>query len=153
MPTIEAPAIDTTDKYVLRIRKEVQIKASVAIAWQAMLEEIGPALTKPDGQPMPLKLEAWPGGRYFRDLGNNTGHLWGHVQVIKPPALLEIHGPLFMSCAAISHVQYKLSELNKNMTSLVVTHQAFGQIEPEHRKAETGWEWIIAHIRDRAERR
>ena len=41
---------------------------------------------------MPFKLEAWPGGRWFRDLGNNAGHLWGHVRVIKPPALLEISG-------------------------------------------------------------
>ncbi|HEX3702577.1 MAG TPA: hypothetical protein VHU82_04550 [Vicinamibacterales bacterium] len=35
-------------------------------------------------------LEAWPGGRWFRDLGDNTGHLWGHVQAIKPPTLPEI---------------------------------------------------------------
>ena len=50
-----------------------------------------------------MKIEAWPGGRWFRALGNNTGHLWDHVQSIKPPKLLEIHGPLFMSTPAISH--------------------------------------------------
>ncbi len=32
---------------------------------------------------MPMKLEAWPGGRWFRDLGDGNGHLWGHVQAIK----------------------------------------------------------------------
>ena len=41
-----------------------------------------------------MKIEPWPGGRWYRDLGNNAGHLWGHVQVIKPPTLLEICGPL-----------------------------------------------------------
>ncbi len=80
-----------------------------------------------------LKLEAWPGGRYFRDLGDNTGHLWGHVQVIKPPTLLEITGPMFMSYAVTSHVQYRLTEQGRG-TKLVLTHRAFGEIDPEHRK-------------------
>ena len=46
---------------------------------------------------MPMKLEAWPGGRWYRDLGDGNGHFWGHVQAIKRPTLLEISGPLFMS--------------------------------------------------------
>jgi len=44
---------------------------------------------------MPMKLEAWPGGRWYRDLGDNNGHYWGTVQAIKKPTLLEICGPLF----------------------------------------------------------
>ena len=54
----------------------------------------------PEGASLSLKLEAWPGGRWYRDLGNNTGHFWGHVQAIKPPTLLEICGPLMMSYPA-----------------------------------------------------
>jgi hypothetical protein len=42
-------------------------------------------------------LEQWPGGRWSRDHGNGIGHLWGHVQVIKPPVLLELSGLMFMS--------------------------------------------------------
>ena len=57
-----------------------------------------------------MKLEAWVGGRWFRDLGDNAGHLWGHVQVIKPPKLLEIVGPMMMSFPVASHVQYRLTE-------------------------------------------
>ena len=48
----------------------------------------------------PMVIEPWPGGRWYRDLGNNAGHLWGHVQVIKPPTLLELCGPMFMSFPA-----------------------------------------------------
>ena len=48
---------------------------------------------------MPMVLEAWPGGRWFRDLGDDNGHFWGHVQAIKRPTLLEITGPLMMSFA------------------------------------------------------
>jgi hypothetical protein len=47
---------------------------------------------------MSMKIEPWPGGRWFHDLGDNigdnNGHLWGHVQAIKKPTLLEITGSL-----------------------------------------------------------
>ena len=56
-----------------------------------------------------MVLEPWPGGRWYRDLGEESGHLWGHVQVIKPPTLLELWGPMFMSFAGINHVQYRLT--------------------------------------------
>src|SRR4051794_28377166 len=92
----------------LCVEKEVHIAALIETAFEALLEELGPGNEIP-GAPMPMVLEAWPGGRWFRDLGKNSGHLWGHVQVIKPPSLLEISGPLFMSYAAANHVQYRLT--------------------------------------------
>ncbi|MFA6045587.1 MAG: SRPBCC domain-containing protein [Phycisphaerales bacterium] len=140
------------ESHMMLIKKEVEIAAPVAVAFAAMLEEIGPGLTTPDGTNMKMKLEAWPGGRYFRDLGNNTGHLWGHVQVIKPPTLLEICGPLFMSSATISHVAYRLTEKGKG-SLLTLTHRAFGEIAPEHREGvNKGWGLIAEAIRTRAER-
>ena len=77
---------------------------------------------------MPMKLEAWPGGRWFRDLGNNTGHFWGVVHAIKPPSLLEICGPLFMSTPAVSNIQYRLTEEN-GVTRLRFVHRAMGWID------------------------
>jgi len=65
-----------------------------------------------NGTPMPMKLEAWPGGRWFRDLGEGNGHYWGTVQAIKHPTLLEFSGPLFMSQPVANNVQYRLSEEN-----------------------------------------
>ena len=58
-----------------------------------------------------MALEAWPGGRWFRDFGDDNGHLWGHVQAIKSPTLLEITGPLMMSFAVASNIQYRLAEV------------------------------------------
>ena len=78
----------------LSIHQEVAIVAPIEIAWEAVLDQMGPKSEMPDGKPFPLVLEAWPGGRLFRDLGNSTGHLWGHVQVIKPPKLLEPNPPV-----------------------------------------------------------
>jgi len=134
----------------LNVSKEVEIDAPIAVAFAAMLEQLGPENSSPHG-PMPMKLEPWPGGRWFRDLGNNAGHFWGQVQVIKPPTLLEITGPLFMSYPAVSHVQYRLIE-NGRATRLVLTHRAIGEITPEHREGVAmGWAHMIAGIKSRAE--
>ena len=137
----------------LEVRKEITIEAPVEIVWESMLEEAGPGGVHGDDTPMPMKLELWPGGRWYRDLGNNTGHLWGHVQVIKPPKLLEISGPLFMSYPAISHLQYRLTE-EGGSTRLKLTHRAIGLIDPEHAKGvNTGWQEVIDQIRAIAARR
>jgi len=139
-------------EHFLLVKKDIEIGAPLTVVWDSMLDQIGPGATHPDGTPMPLKLEAWPGGRYFRDLGDNAGHFWGHVQVIKPPSLLEIHGPLFMSYAAISHVQYRLTPEGRG-TRLTLTHRAMGEIDPEHRKGvDMGWGHFLKTIRDRAQR-
>jgi hypothetical protein len=107
----------------------------------------------PDGTPFPMKLEPWPGGRWYRDLGNNSGHLWAHVQVIKPPALLELCGPLFMSYPAVSHVQYRLTK-SEDKTTLKLTHKAMGLIPADHMEGmHMGWEYEFQKIREAAERR
>jgi hypothetical protein len=140
------------EKYILNIQKQVEIDAPLAVAFEAMLEQLGPANNTPHG-PMPMKLEAWPGGRWYRDLGNNTGHFWGHVQVIKPPSLLEVSGPLFMSYAAISHVQYRLMAAGDG-TLLTLTHRAIGEISPEHRDGVAmGWGHMLAGMKVIAEKK
>jgi uncharacterized protein YndB with AHSA1/START domain len=131
----------------LNIVKEVTIQAPLKITWEACLEEIGPEGTHEDGSKMPMKIELWPGGRWYRDLGDNSGHLWGHVQVIKPPRLLELCGPMFMSYPAVSHVQYRLTPEGDDATKLTLTHKAIGLIPPEHAKGATqGWQEIIDAI-------
>jgi hypothetical protein len=140
-------------EFLLHFHKEIDIHAPVGIAFEALLEQLGPSSEMPDAKPMPMKIEPWPGGRWFRDLGNNSGHLWGHVQVIKPPKLLELCGPLAMSFAAINHVQYRLTEQGAG-TKLSFTHHAMGEIQPDFRDGmPKGWEYILKKIRENAERR
>jgi hypothetical protein len=91
------------------ILKEEEIAAPIEIVFETIFEQMGPLNSTPE-KPMPMVLEAWPGGRWYRDLGNNTGHFWGTVQAIKTPSLLEIWGPLFMSNPAVSNLQYRLTE-------------------------------------------
>src|SRR3954466_11013338 len=133
--------IQTSDEQVgsMRIDKDILIDAPIEIAFESLLAELGPEGQMPDGKPFAMTLEAWPGGRWFRDLGNNAGHFWGHVQVIKPPTLLEITGPMPMSYPAINHLQYRLTA-EGNVTRLRLTHKAMGMISPEHRDGMgSGW--------------
>jgi uncharacterized protein YndB with AHSA1/START domain len=108
----------------------------------------------PDKSPFPMKFEARPGGRWFRDLGNDAGHLWGHVQVIKPPTLIEICGPMFMSYPATNFLQYRLTSDGQQRTRITLTHRAMGLIPKEHREgAHQGWEEILKKIVELAERK
>jgi hypothetical protein len=140
-------------EYLLHIHKEIDIDAPPDVVFESILEQLGPGSEMPGGQPFPMLLEARPGGRWYRDLGNNSGHFWGHVQVIKPPTLLEISGPLFMSYAAISHIQYRLAAQGRG-TLLKFTHRAMGEITAEHRDGVSqGWGYGLERIRKLAEGR
>ncbi len=138
----------------LEIRKEEEIAAPIEIVFETLLEYLGPLNETPES-PLPMKLEPWPGGRWYRDLGNSTGHFWGHVQVIKPPRLLEICGPVFMSFPAISHLQCRLTAEGE-VTRLQLTHRAIGQIPPEWRDhadegMEQWWSHIFLRVREAAD--
>jgi uncharacterized protein YndB with AHSA1/START domain len=138
------------ESLTLVVNQEIHVKASLETTFEALLEQIGPENETPE-QKMPMKLEAWPGGRWFRDLGNDNGHLWGHVQSIKRPMLLEITGPLFMSYAVANNLQYRLSE-EKDGTLIRFHHKAFGVIQEEHRRGVSkGWTSMNDRIKQRAE--
>jgi hypothetical protein len=135
------------------IQREDRIEASIDIVFETILEQMGSLNVKPDGEPMPMKLEAWPGGRWYRDLGKDTGHMWGHVQAIKAPELLEIYGPLFMSFPATSNLQFRL-KTEGSATILRFVHTAMGLIpEDVSANVSTGWDNMLKHIRAASEGR
>ena len=140
------------DSLSLTVNQEIRVNASLEVAFEALLEQLGPGNEMSNGTPMPMKLEAWPGGRWFRDLGEGNGHYWGTVQAIKHPTLLEFSGPLFMSQPVANNVQYRLSEEN-GVTVIKFRHLGFGLIQDEHRKGVTGgWGHMNELVRQRAER-
>lgn len=135
----------------LTVEQEIRVRASLEATFAALLEQLGSSNEMPNGTPMPMKLEAWPGGRWFRDLGDGNGHFWATVQAIKRPTLLEFSGPLMMSYPVANNVQYRLSE-NNGETLIKFHHQGFGLILDDHRKGVVGgWGFMHEQVRLRAE--
>ena len=147
MTTSTLPEIDNLS---LLITQEIRVNAPIEVTFESLLEQLAEN-DMPDGTKMLMKLEAVPGGRWYRDLGNNNGHLWAHVQAIKRPTLLEFAGPLMMSYPVTNNVQYRLSE-EAGVTTIKFRHSAFGLIQDDHRRGVTGgWTYINDRIRQRAE--
>ena len=141
------------DDLTLSITEEIRVNATPEAAFDALVEELGRGMTGAEDQRMPMKIEAWPGGRWYRDLGDGNGHFWAHVQAIKRPTLLEIWGPLFMSYGAVSNVQYRLSA-ERGGTLIKFHHKAIGPIQDEHRQNVTkGWFHILSKVGERAKSR
>jgi hypothetical protein len=135
----------------LNVTEEIHVRAPLEATFAALLEQLGPFNAVADDKPMPMKIEPWPGGRWYRDLGDGNGHFWGVVQAIKRPALLEISGPLFMSYPVVSNVQYRLSQVDGG-TLIQFRHAALGLIQDDHRKGVTGgWGYMNAGVLKRAE--
>src|ERR1700761_4611087 len=130
--------------HAFEIVKEERIAAPIEIVFETILEQMGPLNSTPE-KPMPMVLEAWPGGRWYRDLGNDSGHFWGNVQAINAPALLEISGPLFMSNPAVSNLQYRLTE-EDGETVMRFRHRAMGWVGDQERGVDSGWSQLIGRI-------
>jgi len=141
------------DNLTLTATQEIHVRASLDDTFEALLEQMGPANETPEGAPLPMTIEPRPGGRWFRDLGQDNGHFWGHVQAIKRPTLLEITGPLFLSSPVVSNVQYRLKEVDGG-TLIMFRHSAFGFVPDDYREGlAKGWTALGERVRRRAETR
>jgi uncharacterized protein YndB with AHSA1/START domain len=139
------------EDFTLNITIDTHVKAGIEATFAALLDQVGPLNETPEGVSLKMKLEPWPGGRWFRDLGDNNGHFWGVVQAIKRPTLLEMSGPLFASYPLVSNVQYRLSE-EKGGTLIKFRHSAFGFIEEQHKMGvNQGWTYMMNRLKERVE--
>ncbi len=148
---MSSTAMAGIDNLTLNITQEIHVRAALEVTFAALLEQLGPENDTPDGRKMQMKIEAWPGGRWYRDLGDGNGHFWGVVQAIKRPTLLEISGPLFMSYPVVSNLQYRLSE-EAGGTLIKFHHTALGLIQDDHRQGVgKGWTHMHEQVRKKAE--
>jgi uncharacterized protein YndB with AHSA1/START domain len=139
------------EDFTLNITLETFVKAGIEETFAAVLDQIGPLNRTPEGVDLKMKVEAWPGGRWYRDLGDGNGHFWATVQAIKRPTLLEFCGPLFASYPLVSNVQYRLSE-EKGGTLIKFRHTAFGFIEEQHKMGvNRGWTNMLENMKKQAE--
>lgn len=141
----------TIDKMTLTITEEIRVRASLEATFAAILEQIGPYHELEAGKPLPMIFEPRPGGRWYRDLGNDNGHCWGLVQSIKRPTLLEISGPLMMSYPTVSNIQYRLIAEDGG-TLIKFHHMAFGLLQEGHKAGFPPiWKHINGSLKARAE--
>jgi hypothetical protein len=141
----------TLENLTLTINQEIHVQAPLDVTFAALLEQLGPGNETSDGKPLNMKIEAWPGGRWYRDLGEGNGHFWANVKAIVRPTLLEFAGPLFASFPFVSNVQYRLSEVDGG-TLIAFRHTALGFV-PDEQKAgmDKGWASMHARVRKQAE--
>ena len=145
--------IDTLnlEQLTLTVNDKLHVAAALDRTFETLLEQMGPFNETPYGDRLPMVIEPWPGGRWFRDLGGNNGHYWGTVQAIKRPVLLEITGPLFLSAPVISNLQYRL-EPAEGGTLITFRHSALGFVPDDVRKGlGNGWTALHARVRRIAE--
>ena len=132
----------------LTIKEEIFVRASIEKTFRSLIAQMGRLNETPDGTPLPMILEPFPGGRWYRDLGGENGHLWAFVQAIKRPTLLELWGPLFMSTGATNNLQYRLKEVDGG-TLITFHHKLLGP-PPGENFPRMGSGWTAMHARVRA---
>ena len=131
----------------LDVEQSIEVKADIGDVFKGVLHRLGEGNVRPDGVSMDMTLEEWAGGRWFRDRGEGIQHLWGHVQVIKPPVLIELSGPLFMSYPALNHIEVKIDQISGG-AKVTLRHRAIGMIDPEHREGlGEGWKHMLEAIK------
>ena len=139
------------DDLMMDIEQTIEIKASPEKVFDGLIKHLCNMEGEPGKPPLKLKLERKPGGRWFRDLGDDGGHLWGFVQSIKPPVLLEIFGPLMISNPVSCHLIARLSPIAGG-TKLVFKNEVFGPIPEEHKEhmkegMGQGWSQMLSAVK------
>ena len=138
--------MDTKD-LTLDINQHIDIQKSPEAVFEGLLLEFSEKMCCPDGRSMNMHLERKPGGRWFRDLGDGTGHLWGFVQTLKPPVLLEITGPMFMSYPVTNHLEARVSEIEGG-ARITLRHRALGLLQEDHKAGVTeGWRGMLEAVK------
>jgi uncharacterized protein YndB with AHSA1/START domain len=141
----------TVESLSFTIEQKIHVQAPLDVTFAALLEQLGTGNETPDGTSLSLKIEPWPGGRWYRDLGDNNGHFWAVVQAIKRPTLLEFAGPMFASFPLVNNVQYRLSE-SEGGTLISFRHTALGLLTDEHKlNMPKGWSSMHERVRRFAE--
>ena len=141
----------STQLPLLNIEQEIEINAAPGDVYRGLIAQLKSLDANEPGKTLDFELEEWPGGRWFRDLGNGSGHLWGFVQSIKPPHLLEIYGPMMMSFATANNLIIRIEPI-ANGAKVTLRHQCLGDVPEQYRDGmPDGWAKVLEGTKKRAE--
>jgi len=134
------------DDLKIDIEQELVIAAPMPKVYESTIYQLTEGLMGENDEPLHLALERKPGGRWYRNLGEQRGHVWGFVQSIREPELIELNGPMFMSYPVINHIIIRFEEVGGG-TRLLFRHRAFGLLEKEHREdVVEGWQDVLRKV-------
>jgi uncharacterized protein YndB with AHSA1/START domain len=135
------------DELLVNIEQTVDINAAPEKVFEGLIAHLC-EFPGEEGKPaLKFKLERRPGGRWYRDLGNDAGHLWGFVQAIRPPTLLELYGPMFMSYPVSGHLIIRLAPTT-NGTKVAFKNDFFGPAPAELREEMgEGWGQMLTELK------
>jgi uncharacterized protein YndB with AHSA1/START domain len=144
------------DEMVVEIEQTLEIKATPEKVFEGLIKHLCDMEGEPGKPRLSLKLERKPGGRWYRDLGNDSGHLWGFVQSIKPPTLLELWGPMMISGPVATHMIIRLAPTGAG-TKLVFKNEVMGPLPEEMREhmkdgMGEGWSSMLNALKKELER-
>lgn len=144
--------IQNVNDTIFEFSQEIEIKAPIEEVFEGMIHRLTAGNRRGTTAPgVPLRLERRPGGRWYRDLGDDTGHLWGFVQSYRPPTLLEIFGPMFMSYPVSGHLIIRFEPAGDG-TRLSFRYSAFGLLQDDHRSGiQDGFTGLLADVKKGAE--
>ena len=144
-------AVATVESLVTEVNQEIEVKAAPGDVYRGLIARLSKLNTGQGSEPMPMVLEEWPGGRWFRDLGSGTGHLWGFVRSIKPPTLIELYGPMFMSFAVASNMIIRIEAVSGG-AKVTLRHEILGPIPEDYRGGiSAGWQKMMDDVKRIAE--
>ena len=66
---------NTQENIITEINQEIEVLATPEATFRGLIDQLTHLNSGEEGKSMHLKLEEWPGGRWYRDLGDDTGHL------------------------------------------------------------------------------
>jgi uncharacterized protein YndB with AHSA1/START domain len=137
----------TLDDLIVNVDQTIEIKAAPGDVFEGLIARMCELEGEEGRPPVKFRMERWPGGRWFRDLDGGTGHLWGFVQSYKPPTLLEIFGPMFLSHPVSGHLIVRLTQIPGG-TKLVFQNQIFGPVPADVREGlGEGWDSMLKQLK------
>lgn len=133
---------------VVHIEDEIRIGAPASRVFGAMVGEIGMWFWRgEEGTDPPAKLEAWAGGRFFREWGEGNTELFATVGLIKKDRQLRLLGSIGGRHAIASVADLVLEE-EGDETLVRVTHRVSGEVtDAEVGDYESGWHDELASLK------
>ena len=120
-----------------------EIGAAPARVFEALTGEIGAWWTHAFKKGKAVRFEPRVGGRFYEDWGDETGALYAHVTYIDPPAKLRLAGPMGMSGAVASGMEFTLEDAG-GKTRLTLVHDIMGTIPPDEVQSyRSGWKELL----------